>query len=270
MERSTAVTSYGRSTRTEEGRLFRRYRETGDPVAREQLLQRYLPLARSLAWRYRNAREGTEDLEQVAALALLRAIDRFDPEHGAMFSSFAVPSILGELKRHFRDHGWALHMPRELKDRVLRVDHVVSQLTRELGRSPSPREVATALETSEEDVLEALDAAASNSVVSMHVPIAGADDDGPTIGEIVAHHDPGFAQAEARASVESLMHGLAERERTILRLRFGEGLSQQQIGERIGISQMHVSRLLRQTLTQLRVIAEGEEPAERAALRRAG
>jgi RNA polymerase sigma-B factor len=243
--------------------LFAQYRRERDAATREQLVRRFLPLARGLAWRYRSPRETTEDLEQVAALALLRAIDRFDPDQGKLFSSFAVPTILGELKRHFRDHGWALHLPRDVKERVLRAEAMLAMLTRELGRSPSPRELAAAMGTSEEHVLEALDAAASNSVISMNVSLGGIDeDDGPTVGDTVAAHDPGFAEAEARVSVEALLRGLPARERTILRLRFEEGLSQQQIGERIGVSQMHVSRLLRQTLARLRLAAESSPAAE--------
>src|SRR3954467_8040358 len=164
----------------EERRLFQRYNEHGDPAARDQIIRQCLPLARRLASRYARPGQPLDDLLQVASIGLIKAVDRFDPSRGTAFSTFAVPSILGELKRHFRDHGWAARVPRPVQERVLKVNAAVEALSRQNGRAPKPREVAAAIGESVEDVLEAMEAATAHSAVSLDAPL-GNDDDGGTV-----------------------------------------------------------------------------------------
>jgi RNA polymerase sigma-B factor len=237
--------------------LFERYLVQGDSRAREQLVERFMPLARQLARRYHRGEEPFDDLLQVASLGLLKAIDRFDLERGIAFSSYAVPTILGEIKRHFRDRTWAVRVPRDLQELVLRVDGAVSDLGRELHRAPTVPELAERLQASEEDVLEALQAGGAYRATSLETPRG--DEEGDTLADSIGSDEDGFAQAEHRATLDRLLTAVGPREREVLRLRFVEDLTQAEIGERIGVSQMQVSRLIRQAVARLRVVAEAAE-----------
>jgi RNA polymerase sigma-B factor len=243
----------------EDRRLLTQYHCAGDPAARDALVERFLPLARQLARRYQRGGEPLDDLVQVASLGLLKAIDRFDPERETAFSSFAVPTILGELKRHFRDKGWSVRVPRDLQELAVKVDRVGEQIGRELGRAPTPTEIAESIGASTEQVLEAREAAAAYRAVSLDRPRDEEEDEGG-IADSVGAEDPGYGLAEDAATVERLMRVLTEREREVLRLRFEEDLTQSEIGTRVGVSQMHVSRLIRQSVARLREVAEGGEP----------
>jgi RNA polymerase sigma-B factor len=244
------------STRRHEERLFERVHDHGDLSARAELVERFLPLARKLARRYEHASEPLEDLVQVASLGLLKAIDRFDPSRGDAFSSYAVPTILGELKRHFRDTGWALHVPRGMQERVLQVNAAMEVLSSDLGHSPSPQQVALKLRMPVEQVLEAMEAGAAYDTTSLDRPRHSRDDkDSGTIADSVGGADERFGLVEDRATIGRGLKALPERERTILYLRFAEGLTQAEIAERVGISQMHVSRLIRRAIDRMRVVA---------------
>ena len=234
--------------------LFRRHHRTRDPEAREELVRRYLPLARGLAMRYRGGTESMEDLTQVASMGLLHAIDRFDPDRGIPFPAFAAPTILGELRRHFRDRVWAMRVPRGLQERIGQVEEAISKLTAELHRAPSVREVANRLQVDEQEVLEALAAGeARRRTVSLDQPSGGVPDaEEPTLAERVGSEDPSFETVEQRAALARGLPALSERELVVLRLRFVEDLTQSEIAERIGHSQMHVSRILRSALQRLR------------------
>jgi len=236
----------------EDRRLLVRYHLEGDPAAREQLVARFLPLARQLARRYQRGGEQLDDLVQVASLGLLKAIDRFDPARETAFSSFAVPTILGELKRHFRDKGWSVRVPRDLQELAVKVDRVGDDMSRELGRAPTPAEIAQRTGTTLEQVLEAREASAAYRAVSLDRPRTDDEEDGDSYADAVGAEDPGFRLAEHSATVERLMLVLSEREREVLRLRFEEDLTQSEIGQRVGVSQMHVSRLIRQSIARLR------------------
>ena len=236
----------------EDRRLLIRYHREGDPAAREQLVTRFLPLARQLARRYQRGGEQLDDLIQVASLGLLKAIDRFDPARETAFSSFAVPTILGELKRHFRDKGWSVRVPRDLQELAVKVDRVGDEMSRELGRAPTPAELAERTGTTLEQVLEAREASAAYRAVSLDRPRSEEDEEGDSFADAFGVVDPGFGLAEDAATVERLMRVLSDREREVLRLRFEEDLTQSEIGQRVGVSQMHVSRLIRQSIARLR------------------
>ena len=208
---------------------------------------RFLPLAYHLARRYHRGADA-DDLQQVASLGLLKAIDRFDPERGLAFTSFAVPTILGELKRYFRDHGWTVRVPRDLQELKLRVDTISQTLTGELGRSPTAAELAERANATTEQILEALAAATAHHPDSLDQPLT---DDGDDAIDFLAADEPGFERVEDAAFVDGLLNTLSDRERVILRLRFEDDLTQAEIGARLGISQMHVSRLIRQAITTL-------------------
>jgi RNA polymerase sigma-B factor len=242
----------------EERRLLVRYHRGGDPAAREALVERFLPLARQLARRYQRAGEPLDDLIQVASLGLIKAIDRFDPARETAFSSFAVPTILGELKRHFRDKGWSVRVPRDLQEMAVKVEKISEEMSRTLGRAPTAAEMAEQMKITPEQVLEAREAASAYRAVSLDRP-RDEDDDSEGFGEAFGREDPGFSVAEDSATVERLMRVLGDREREVLRLRFEEDLTQSEIGARIGVSQMHVSRLIRQSIARLRAMAEGQE-----------
>ena len=239
----------------EDRRLLERYHRCGDRAARDALVGRFLPLARQLARRYQRGGEPLDDLIQVASLGLLKAIDRFEPDRETAFSSFAVPTILGELKRHFRDRGWSVRVPRDLQEMSVRVDRVAEQLSRELGRAPTPSEIANSIGATTEQVLEAREAAGAYRAVSLDRP-RDDDDEGDGMSDTMGIEDPGYRLAEAAATVERLMTVLSDREREVLRLRFSEDLTQSEIGSRVGVSQMHVSRLIRQAVARLREAAE--------------
>ncbi|HLM35285.1 MAG TPA: SigB/SigF/SigG family RNA polymerase sigma factor [Gaiellaceae bacterium] len=242
----------------EDRRLLVRYHREGDPAAREQLVERFLPLARQLARRYQRGGEQLDDLIQVASLGLLKAIDRFDPGRETAFSSFAVPTILGELKRHFRDKGWSVRVPRDLQEMAVRVDRIADEMSREIGRAPTPGEIAERTGTSLEQVLEAREASAAYRAVSLDRPRSEDEEEGDSFADAVGAEDPGFGHAEDAATVDRLMRVLSEREREVLRLRFEEDLTQSEIGQRVGVSQMHVSRLIRQSIARLREEADQE------------
>jgi RNA polymerase sigma-B factor len=227
---------------------FEAYHRDGDAATRELLATLYLPLARHLARRYRGRAE-LDDLEQVASLALLKAIDRFDPTRGLEFSTFAYPTILGELKRYFRDLGWTVRVPRELQELTLRLDGLRETLTGELGRSPTVAELAERAGTTVEQVVEAISASSAHHPDSLDRPLS--EDGDLAIDVVAAHHDPGFDRAENAVVVDGLLATLSEREREVLRLRFEQDLTQAEIGRRLGVSQMHVSRLIRQSIASL-------------------
>jgi RNA polymerase sigma-B factor len=237
--------------------LFERMRRDADAhsrqQARAQLIERYLPLARRLARRYQRAEEPLEDLVQVASLGLVKAVDRFDRQRRVVFSSYAVPTILGELKRHFRDRTWSVRVPRDLQELALRVDRAATQLSLGQARAPSIGEIAQAVGASPEQVLDALEAAAAYRASSLDAPrsVQG-EEAGESIADSLGEEDSGFQRAEERATLEPLLALISPRERIVLELRFGADLTQAEIGERIGVSQMQVSRLIRQALTRLR------------------
>jgi RNA polymerase sigma-B factor len=252
--------SQDRVTRSiEDRRLLERYHRGGDPAAREALVERFLPLARQLARRYQRGGEPLDDLVQVASLGLLKAIERFDPGRETAFSSFAVPTILGELKRHFRDKGWSVRVPRDLQELAVKVDRVGEDMSRELGRAPTTVEMAERLTVTPEQVLEAREAAGAYRAVSLDRP-RNDDEEGELVDAIGAE-DHGYAVAEDAATVQRLMRVLTEREREVLRLRFEEDLTQSEIGTLVGVSQMHVSRLIRQSIARLRAASEGDAAA---------
>ncbi|MDA0163234.1 sigma-70 family RNA polymerase sigma factor [Solirubrobacter ginsenosidimutans] len=228
-----------------------------DPTMRAALVERFMPLARQLARRYEHSREDLDDLEQVAAIGLIKAIDRFDPERGLAFTSFAFPTILGELKRHFRDRSWSVRVPRPLQERVSRIDALTAELSGELGRSPTVTEIAARSATTTEEVIETLQAAKARHATSFDRP---RNDNGETYD--VAFVDPGFERAENAADLEHLMGVLGERERLILRLRFREDRLQSQIAEMTGVSQMHVSRLITRSIERLHEASQ--QPASAA------
>lgn len=226
------------------------------------MVERHLGLAHHLARRYADRGEPLEDLVQVASLGLLKAVDRFDASRGTSFTTFAVPTILGELRRHFRDRGWAVHVPRDLKEAVLRVE---SALTRHGGRSPTPGELARETGLDVESVLEALEASGAHRALSLDAPTGTVDDERPAIVDTLGGDDDELSRARDRATLEALSAGLDEREREILRLRFVEDLTQSEIGERVGVSQMHVSRLIRTSLNRMRLASQVRPtPVERA------
>jgi len=238
--------------------LFVRWQRHGDRRAREELTERFLPLARKLARRYSGAREPFDDLLQVASLGLVKAIDRFDPTRGTAFSSFAVPTILGELKRYFRDLGWAVHVPRGAQEQALKVEEAQQQLTARTGRPPSVHELAEYLELSIEDVLDALETSGAHHTVSLDTPREDSDGESGTLADAFGEIDQRFEFVEASVSIAAAARHLSARERRVLELRFVEDLTQTQIAELIGVSQMQVSRILRRALAQLRELTEGE------------
>src|ERR687895_1966798 len=237
--------------RETERQLLARYHRDGALAAREELVERLLPFARDLALRYTYTDEPFDDLAQVACMGLLKAIDRFDPGRGTKFTSYAAPTILGELNRHFRDKGWALHVPRDLQERTLAVSRETELLSKALGRSPKVREVAVALGCSVEDVLEAQEAAASYEAASLDAPTARDDDEAAPLVDMMGDEDTAYELVESRDAIASTWKALPDVERRVLELRFMHDLTQREIGERIGYSQMHVSRLLRRALKRL-------------------
>jgi RNA polymerase sigma-B factor len=242
--------------RTDEGRLFNRYRNEGDLAAREELIECFLPLSRRLARRYWRRREQIDDLMQVAAVGLVKAIDRFDHERGVAFSSYAVPTIQGELKRHLRDTRWALHVPQRMQERVLEVERASEGLRTQLGRSPTADEVAAQVGVTVACVAEAAEAATGLDTVSLDGHAGGDRGDAPDLWAVLAFEDERFDLVEYGATIEPALAALPARERLILYLRFELDLTQSEIAERCGMSQMHVSRLLRRALGRLRAVAQ--------------
>jgi RNA polymerase sigma-B factor len=257
---STSVADNHRAAnRREERRLLLRYHRAGDAGARDELVHRFLPLARALARRYQHGGEPMDDLVQVASVGLLKAIDRFDPSRRTTLSTFAIPTILGELKRYFRDHGWAVHVPRRLKERAVRVEEATAALWRELGRPPTSTEIAAHTGTTPDQVLEARHVAGAYRAVALDM--YGHNLEGVSQAESLGIEDPGFTTAEQAATVERFMRVLNKRQREILRMRFGEDLTHSEIGERVGVSDMHISRLIRQSIAVMQEIAERQEQA---------
>lgn len=241
--------------------LIEAYR-AGDEQARDQLVERYMPLVRSLAARYGGRGEPQEDLVQVGSIGLLLSIERFDTERGVQFTTYAVPTIVGEIQRHFRDRAWALHVPRRMKELSVRLSRAVEMLTAELGRSPTIAELAQSTGAEEDEVVEALQSTEAYSTRSLSQPLGfdGADDE--TMQDVLGQMDEAFEEVEDNAFIEEGLSALDERERRIVELRFFEGLTQSEIAARIGISQMHVSRLIRRSLEKIReeIAAEESEP----------
>lgn len=244
-----------------EEELWARFIKDRDPVIREELVRRYMPFAKNLALRYRGASESFDDLLQVASLGLVNAVDRFDPSRGTPFTAFASPTILGELKRHFRDRVWTVRVPRGLHDRMAEVEKAISELTVELQRSPAVGEIAERMEIDTNEVLEVLEANHNRRPLSLDRPIGNEDSEEAPATEWVGDEDEGYELVDDKLALEGVIPHLGERERLVLRLRFSEDMTQSQIAERIGHSQMHVSRILRRTLERIRTeVAEQEKP----------
>jgi RNA polymerase sigma-B factor len=251
----------GRALETQ--RLLARYARDRKQADREQLAARFEPLARSMATRYAHTSEPLDDLLQVARLALIKAIDRYDPDRGTAFSSLAVPTILGELRRHLRDHSWPVHVPRELQELTQKLGIATAKLVSRLGRQPTTAELAEELGTDIETVLEARGAARAHSLESLDRPL-GEEEDAGVVADLVPARDDGIRGAENRAMSHHYLSRLPHRNRAVLLLRFHEDLKQREIGELLGISQMHVSRLIRQSLEMLRGVAAEEDARPRA------
>jgi RNA polymerase sigma-B factor len=231
---------------------LRAYADHREPSARDRLVRNYLPLANSIARRFdRGRRVPLEHLQQIAAIGLLKALDRYDPAHGAAFSSFAVPTMEGEIRRYFRDFTWAVRPPRALQERAIRIEREREQLTNDLGRNPTARELAARIGCTPEELLDASEAALARASDSFDRPATTQEGDAATLGELLGEEDPGVEAAEASATLDRLLNTLSERDQLVLRLRFREDLTQTEIGRRIGCSQMHVSRIQRVALAQL-------------------
>ena len=236
--------------RGEDRELLRRYHEGGDTNAREELIERHLPLVRSLARRYAGRGEALEDIEQVGAIGLIKAIDRFELSRDVSLATYATPNVVGEIKRHFRDKGWAVRVPRALQELNASMSGAIERLTVKLSRSPSIGEIAADLETTPEQVLEALEVGSAYSTVSLSSGPSGEEELDPM--ETIGSEDEEFERSEQRAALAPALERLPSREREILRMRFEEGLPQTQIAQRVGLSQMHVSRLIRKSLSVMR------------------
>jgi len=244
-------TSVRALARLPDDELLAAYYEDRDTNAREELVKRFLPFARKLALRYVHSREPLDDLVQVACVGLLNAIERFEPGRGKKFTSFAAPTIVGELKRHFRDKGWTVHVPRDLQERALAVSRHTERLSALLGRSPTLVELAETLECSIEQVMEAIDAAHNYHPASLDAPIASDGEDHCALAETLGGEDIGFELAEHRQALANSWASLSDVEREVLGLRLVQELTQREISQRIGCSQMHVSRLLRRSMIRL-------------------
>jgi RNA polymerase sigma-B factor len=247
--------------------LLRRYHEQGDLQAREQLIEQYMSLVRSLARRYSYRGEQLDDLVQIGSIGLIKAIDRFDLSRSVELTTYATPNIIGEIKRHFRDRGWAVRVPRGLQELNVKISKLVEQLTVQLGRSPTIPELAKAAGVEEEEVLEALESGRAYTALSLSQ--GGGQEDGEELDplETLGDIEHQYEVSENRAVLAPGFRVLDERERAILHLRFFEGLTQSQIAQQVGISQMHVSRLIRRALEKIREEIASEEP-KRAADRR--
>jgi RNA polymerase sigma-B factor len=242
-------------------RLFMRWQRGGDPLARETLVRRFMPLTRSLARRYDRSSEPFEDLLQVASVGLLKALDRFDPERGHSFPSFAVPTILGEMRRYFRDCGWSIHVPRGDQERALKVRDAQETLTNEHGHAPTVNQLAVYLELPAEQVIDALQATQAYEALSLDAPRPGAEDEAMTFGDAMGCEDERYELVELDATIVAALRYVPARERAMLHMRFVEDLTQTEIAARVGISQMQVSRLLRRSLDQLRALTRDADEA---------
>ena len=244
--------------------LLKSYHETGDVRARQELIERHLPLVRRLAQRYARRGEAVDDLAQVGVVGLTKAIDRFDGGYGVSLATYAAPNILGEIKRHFRDRGWAMRVPRDIQELNVRLHRAIDVLTVKLGRSPRVEELATETKATREQVLEALESSSAYSAISLSERPGGDEDDSSDPLETVGDEDVAYERSENRLLLRSTLRHLPARERQILHLRFFEGLTQSEIADRVGVSQMHVSRLIRDSLSRMRKELErGDGPSGR-------
>ena len=225
--------------------LFVEYQRTGDMRLRNELITKHMRLAEYLAGRFANRGEPIDDLRQVALIGLLKAVERFDPGRGLQFTSFATPTILGEIKRHFRDRGWTVRVPRRVQELHLQLDSITADLSQELGRPPTPREIARRAGVREEDILEGMEAGGLYNLGSID---AHPDQEGQPASARIGANDPELDSLDERFAVQQMLQSLPDREQQIVYLRFYEGLTQSEIAERVGISQMHVSRLLMKSL----------------------
>jgi RNA polymerase sigma-B factor len=257
-DRGDSTSDALRTTRSavESRRLFLAWQRDGDEFARERLVERYMPLARRLARRYVRSSEPIEDLVQVASLGLLYAVDRYDVDRGRPFVAFAVPTILGEMRRYFRDAGWALHVPRAAKERALDVRDAMKSLRSLDGRSPTVNQLAEYLEFDIDEVLDAMAAMEAYETWSLDTPRAGDDGTGGSFAESLGDDDERFELIECDATLCAALAEMSPDERRILGMRFVEDLTQREIAGRMGMSQMHVSRLLRRLLDRLRLSSE--------------
>ncbi|GAB5905902.1 RNA polymerase sigma factor SigF [Mycobacteroides chelonae] len=219
---------------------------------REQIVTRCLPLADNVARHFDRRGVDLEDLVQVARVGLMNAVNRFDPEKGANFLGFAVPTMMGEVRRYFRDHGWSMHVPRAIRDRHVQIARATAELTQALQRAPTASELAAELDISREDVVESLVAADAYQPQSIEAPLTHGDDESKHVGDLLGGIDPALEHVTNREAVRPLLAGLPRRERAVLELRFFKGMTQSQIADQIGVSQMHVSRILSDTLRHLR------------------
>lgn len=241
--------------------LLLRWQQYDDQIARETLVRRFMPLARSLARRYDRSSEPFEDLLQVASLGLLKALDRFDPQRGCPFPAFAVPTILGEMRRYFRDCGWSVHVPRGDQERAMKVRDAQEVLTNDHGHAPTVNQLAVYLELDTEQVIAALQATQAYESLSLDAPRPGADDETMTFGDAMGREDERYELVELDATIVAALQHIPARERAMLRMRFVEDLTQTEIAARVGISQMQVSRLLRRSLDQLRALTRDSDEA---------
>lgn len=231
--------------------LFRQYKATGDPEVRDQLIVSHLNLVRFLASKFKNRGEPLDDLIQVGTIGLIKAIDRFDPLRGLEFTTYATPTILGEIKRHFRDKGWSVRVPRRLQELSAKVNQANDELTNELSRSPSVEEIAKRVGASVDDVLEAMESSSAYSSVPLEGGGSSDDDDAPSVIDHYATEDENLAASDDRIVLEDAIRDFSPREKDVIRMRFFEGMTQVEIAERLGISQVQVSRLLRRTLRRV-------------------
>jgi RNA polymerase sigma-B factor len=239
------------TSRLSEGELLAAYHATGERSARDELVERFMPFARKMALRYNYTHEPLDDLVQVACLGLLKALDRFDPSLGHRFTSFAAPTILGELKRHFRDKGWGVHVPRDLQEEALTMGRAKERLCQRLGRSPTVQELAEALSWPLEQVLEAGEVVRNYEPASLDSPVSREGEETTALVEMIGREEEGFELAENREAIARTWSQLSELERQVVALRCLRDLTQREIGEEIGYSQMHVSRLLRRSVNRL-------------------
>ena len=231
--------------------LFRRYKEDGDMDAREQLVMSHLNLVRFLANKFKNRGEPLDDLVQVGYLGLLKAIDRFDPDRGLEFTTYATPTILGEIKRHFRDKGWSVRVPRRLQELSAKVNQATDTLTTQFQRSPTIQEIADYLDASVDEVLEAMESSSAYSSVPLEGTGSSENDDAPSVIDRYGSEDNELAFTDDRLVIEEALEGFSPREREVIELRFLKGMTQIEIAEQLGISQVQVSRLLRRTLKKI-------------------
>lgn len=231
--------------------LFRRFKEEGDMDAREKLVMSHLNLVRFIANKFKNRGEPIDDLIQVGYLGLLKAIDRFDPGRGLEFTTFATPTIMGEIKRHFRDKGWSVRVPRRLQELSAKVNQATDTLTSQLQRSPTIAEIADYLDATVDEVLEAMESSSAYSSVSLEAPSGADDDDTPSVIDRYATEDSDLAFTDDRIIIEEALASFSPRERDVIEMRFLKGMTQIEIAEKLGISQVQVSRLLRRTLKKI-------------------